>query len=113
MVTESPGDELPDTPTVATRAETRTLRQKKKVRFTLPSPSREESEPPFASTAPNLGDFVLAKLADFGESDDGSRLYRVRSLGYEDSDDTLEPEGNLPAQFIRRYWRDEERANRQ
>jgi hypothetical protein len=112
MGMESPGEELPDAPTVATRAVTRPLRQKNKVRFSLPSPSREESQPPFVGTAPFVGEFVVDKLVDFGESADGNRLYRVRWLVYEAMDDTWEPEGNLPAQFIRRYWRYKERANR-
>jgi hypothetical protein len=112
MGMESPGEELPNAPTVATRAVPRPLRQKKKVRFSLPSPVRDESEPPFAGTAPKVGAFVVDKLVDFGESADGNRLYRVRCLGYEARDDTWEPEGNLPAQFIRRYWRNKERANR-
>jgi hypothetical protein len=69
MGMESAGEQLPDAPTVATRGLTRPLRQKKKFRFILPSPSREE----FAGTAPNVGEFVADKLVDFGESAVGKR----------------------------------------
>jgi transposase InsO family protein len=108
----SPGEAFPDTPAVATRAEPRPLRQKKKVRFNLPLPSREARESPVADRTPNEAEFVIDKLVDFGESADGNRLYRVRWLGYEVRDDTWEPEINLPAQFIRRYWKNKERASR-
>jgi Chromo (CHRromatin Organisation MOdifier) domain len=104
---------MSDAPTVATRAKALPLRQKKKVRFNLPVPSREACESPVPDTTPNAGEFVIDKLVDFGESADGNRLYRVRWFGYEAIDDTWEPEGNLQAQFIRRYWRDKERTNRQ
>ena len=103
---------MSDAPTVATRAKALLLRQKKKVRFNLPVPSREACESPVPDTTPIAGEFVIDKLVDFGDSADGDRLYRVRWLGYEAIDDTWEPEGNLPAQFIRRYWRDKERTNR-
>jgi Chromo (CHRromatin Organisation MOdifier) domain len=42
---------------------------------------------------------------DFGEADDGARLYRVRWLGYEASEYTWEPEEGLADAFIRRYWK--------
>jgi hypothetical protein len=82
----SPGDAYPDAPTVATRAETRPLRQKKKVRFNLLLPSSEACESPVADTAPNEAEFVVDKLVDHGESADGNQLYRVRWLDYEARD---------------------------
>jgi Chromo (CHRromatin Organisation MOdifier) domain len=39
---------------------------------------------------------VVEKLVDFGEAADGTRLYRVRWLGYEANKDTWEPESELP-----------------
>jgi hypothetical protein len=58
------------------------------------------------------GEFVVEKLVNFGEAADGTRLYRVRWLGYEAKEDTWEHESGLPNAFIRRYWRTKGRATR-
>jgi transposase InsO family protein len=47
-------------------------------------------------------EYVIDRVVD---ADAQGRLYRVRWLGYEEEEDTWEPEENLPGQFIRRYWR--------
>jgi Integrase core domain/Chromo (CHRromatin Organisation MOdifier) domain len=85
---------------------------KRKVHFDLPTPSREARRPPSTIGASTQGEFVVEKLVDFGESSDGARLYRVRWLGYEANEDTWEHESGLPNAFIRRYWRNKERATR-
>jgi transposase InsO family protein len=67
-----------------------------------PDANSEEASP----ETPQGGDeFVVERLVDHGEGPRGGRVYRVRWYGYGKDQDTWEPEGKLPQQFIRRYWR--------
>jgi hypothetical protein len=85
---------------------------KRKVRFDLPTPSKEARRPSSPDRATTQGYFVVEKLVDFGEAADGTRLYRVRWLGYESNEDTWEPEECLPDTFIWRYWKTKGRTIR-
>jgi hypothetical protein len=85
---------------------------KMKVRFDLPTPSKEARRPSSPDGASKHGDFVVEKLVEVWEAADGTRLYRVRWLGYEANEDTWEPESELLNAFIRRYLRTKGRATR-
>jgi Chromo (CHRromatin Organisation MOdifier) domain len=48
---------------------------------------------------------VVDRLVDAQMTDMGQIFYQVLWLGYDPSEDTWEEKGELPAHFIRRYWR--------
>jgi Chromo (CHRromatin Organisation MOdifier) domain len=56
------------------------------------------SVPP--TDVPNNPEFVIYRLVDAEAG-----MFRVRWLGFAETEDRWEPEGNIPRQFIRRYWR--------
>jgi hypothetical protein len=59
-----------------------------------PSPVPDESE-----------EYVVERIIDHADEPGGERLFRVRWYGYGEDEDTWEQEGEIPRQFIRRYWR--------
>jgi Chromo (CHRromatin Organisation MOdifier) domain len=56
------------------------------------------SVPPTA--VPNNPELLIDRLVDAEAG-----MFLVRWLGYSETEDTWKPEGNIPRQFIRRYWR--------
>ena len=109
----APGDGNPSPPPIY-RPEGRPRRPgKRKVRFAPSTTSEEARRSTTPDWSPTQGEFVVEKLVDFGEAEDGTRLFRVRWLGYEETDDTWEPEDGLPATFIRRYWKNKARIAHQ
>jgi Chromo (CHRromatin Organisation MOdifier) domain len=48
---------------------------------------------------------VVDRLVDAQMNDRGQILYQVRWFGYDPAEDTWEEKDELPAHFIRRYWR--------
>jgi Chromo (CHRromatin Organisation MOdifier) domain len=103
-VPPTPVDETPSSPPIY-RSEGQPHRPGKRKFHFDPTSSTEARRPSSPDGASTQGEFVVEKLVDFGEAADGTRLYRVRWLGYEASADTWEPEEGLPATFIRRYWK--------
>jgi Chromo (CHRromatin Organisation MOdifier) domain len=89
-------------------------RSGRRVRFTLPrqapsdlplrveprQPRRSREEPP-----PGGREYVVEKLVGAANGEGGQHLYRVRWWGYDPEEDSWEPAEQLPAHFIRRYWR--------
>lgn len=89
-------------------------RSGRRVRFTLPSqahsdlptraepsqPERRQEEPPSSDR-----EYVIEKLVGAANGEDGQHIYRVRWWGYDAEEDTWETAEQLPAHFIRRYWR--------
>ena len=49
----------------------------------------------------DLREYEIEKVLDAGVADDGSILFRIRWKGYGPSDDTWEPEENLPQEIVR------------
>ena len=54
-------------------------------------------------------EFVVDRLVDGGENDDGTRSFRVRWYGYGPDSDTWEREEDLPPEFVRRFLRQRSR----
>jgi Chromo (CHRromatin Organisation MOdifier) domain len=52
------------------------------------------------TAVPNNPEFVIDRVVDAEAG-----MFRVRWLGYAETEDTWEPEGNISGHFIRRYWR--------
>jgi hypothetical protein len=75
-----------------------TPRNPHRVRFRS---SFSESPPPDVQGFEDR-EYIIDRVVD---ADMQGRFYRIRWLGYEEKDDTWEPEENIPGQFIRRYWR--------
>ena len=48
-------------------------------------------------------EFAIDRIVGHGEDNDGLPIYRVRWYGYSPQDDTWEPAGNIPDNFLRRY----------
>ena len=48
-------------------------------------------------------EYAIDRIVGHGEDDKGRPLYRVRWYGYPPEDDTWEPAGNIPDNFLRRY----------
>jgi hypothetical protein len=93
LVSPVPNEEVP---TVVVPSP-RTPREKRRVRLTLPDDTqistRDKTRPPGIPEQ----ECVVDKIVDVWESVNGrSRVYRVRWLGYNTSEDTWEPEENLP-----------------
>jgi Chromo (CHRromatin Organisation MOdifier) domain len=60
-------------------------------RRTTPEPSLEETE------------YVIERLLDHGQDEDGRTILKVRWAGFKPADDTWEPIQNLPEELVRRY----------
>jgi transposase InsO family protein len=79
-----------------------------KTRRTKPSDAPPPTENPNRTTHEYVVDRIVDAVDGVGV---GTLVYRVRWLGYDADDDTWEPEHNLPAHFIRRYWRNQSGAS--
>jgi Chromo (CHRromatin Organisation MOdifier) domain len=69
----------------------------RRVRFYLPEV--------ISDLGPREKGYVADRLVDAQMNDMGQILYQVRWLGYDPAEDTWEEKDELPAHFIRRYWR--------
>ena len=55
--------------------------------------------------------YAVDKIVGHEEGPTGM-LYKIRWYGYSPRDDTMEPEENIPTNFIRRYWQQKARMRR-
>jgi hypothetical protein len=95
---EIPSDPVTTPPAREKDAVPRKSKPPRRVRFALPEVLPDPD--------PREKDYVVDRLVDALMNNMGQNfLYQVRWLGYDPAEDTWEEKDELPAHFIRRYWR--------